>query len=75
MNKIKQTHKELKLILSIFDFIILVSFFGIIICLVMWAWTGMLSFEIFLLCVFTTLFFSNCNKKMKIEIKERLEND
>lgn len=69
----KQVSKKSKLYLQIFGFILVVSFFGIIICLVMWAWTGMLSFEIFLLCVFTTLFFSNCNKKMKIEIKERLE--
>lgn len=73
----KQVSKKSKLYLCIFGSILVVSFFEIIVGLIMWIWTGWLGFKIFLSCVFLTLFFHTFYNELKkeIEIKERLEND
>lgn len=73
----KQVSKKSKLYLQIFGFIFVVSFFGTIVGLVMWIWTGWFGFKVFLSCVLLTLFFHTFYKQLEkeIEIKERLEND
>lgn len=71
----KQVSKKLKTFLCIVGLILDFSFFGIIVGLVMWIWTGWFGFKVFLSCVLLTLFFHTFYKQLEkeIEIKERLE--